>query len=132
MAKFFYSKSNATSQAQQSNNGIILNGSNVRFYKNKVNTKTLSGGTISNMPTASNILNKLPNVVKSRYLQYFDNSTINNNPKPAGTTFHTNAFAYMASNYTYIGSNTWDVTHMPGQGNSEYIWPIDYKGYNHD
>lgn len=126
MAKFFYSKSNDTSQAQQSDNGIILNGSNVKFYKNRINTKTLSGGTISNMPTASNILNKLPNVVKSRYLQYFDNSTIDNDPKPAGTTANTNAFAYMTSSYKYIGKNSWDVTHIAGQGNSEYDWPGDY------
>lgn len=107
MAKFFYSKSNDTSQAQQSNNGIILNGSNVKFYKNRVNTKTLSGGTISNMPTASNILNKLPNVVKSRYLQYFNNSNIDNNPKPAGTTTTTNAFAYMKANYRAYSEYQW-------------------------
>lgn len=114
MHKFFYSKSNNTSQAQQSDNAIILNGNSVKFYKNRVNIKALPIPNIGNMPfaympTALNMLNSLPDVLKSKYLQFYNQKGIyNNNIIPAGTSVNNNAFAYMKASFSYMNGNQWN------------------------
>jgi len=105
MAKFFYSKSNDTQQALQSDYGIILNSSSVKFYKNKDLKATLSGVNVTSMPTAQNICSKLPNGVKGRFTQYFNN--IDSDPTPAGTNLSNNAFAYIKVNTNLSDGISW-------------------------
>ena len=108
MAKFFYSKTNDTTNAAQAENGIILNWASnttnryVKFYKNKNLIKNImipnNSQGLNN--SIGNIDSWMPSGTPTQKFESFFYNT--NTPAgfvmPTSTNASNNAFAYMKAN----------------------------------
>ena len=99
MPKFYLSKSNSstdqsTAQASSTDYAILLNSSQVRFFKNGTHIKNLNYGGYS-QPTKSQFSG-----LGSEFTKFFSGD--NANPV---VTANTNAFAYMRANANNITNN---------------------------
>lgn len=95
--KFYLSKTNDTNQASQSERAIILNGSQVKFYRNNDNVKNLNGSYAE--PTKSQFIN-----LGTGFTKFFSGNN------PGADNANTNAFAYMKANtskFTDVDGTTW-------------------------
>ena len=91
MPKYYYSKSNSSQDEQEalsSNYAIIMNGSQVRFFKDKNHKINLNKSGGPAMPTKSGLSSLLGN----DFNKFFSGDA------PAGTSTSNNAIAYLNAN----------------------------------
>lgn len=107
MAKFFYSKTNDTTNASQAENGIILNWASntnnryVKFYKNKnlIKNVMIPNYSQSIENGINNIQSWIPSDKTQVYSSFFtDTNTPAGLIMPTSTNTSSNAFSYMKAN----------------------------------
>ena len=92
MPKYYYSKSNSSVDEQEalsSNYAIIMNGSQVRFFKNQDHKVNLNKSGGPAMPTKSGLSSLLGG---TNFNNFFSGDA------PAGTSTSNNAIAYLNAN----------------------------------
>lgn len=97
MNKYYFSKTNDSSQAANSKKAIIMNGSEVNFYKNGELRKTGSAPHSINLTRGRALFENLQNINYNRYSSFF--TGVNTHAVyDTQNIANVNAFAYIRNN----------------------------------